>query len=64
MDHHLLGYSDRLQTNINEIQEEQASVNYILRIIRTFYSKYGIQGQNLALSKIPSNLLPKILVML
>ena len=64
LDNHLLGYSDRLQTNINEIQEEQASVNYILRIIRTFYSKYGIQGQNLALSKIPSNLLPKILVML
>ncbi|NES05471.1 MAG: tetratricopeptide repeat protein [Okeania sp. SIO2F4] len=66
LEHHLLAYSDRIQTNINEIQEEQASVNlnYILRIIRTFYSKYGIQGQNLALSKIPSNLLPKILVML
>ncbi|MGD1699274.1 hypothetical protein [Dapis sp. BLCC M229] len=66
LDYHLLAHSDRLQTNINEIQEEQASVNlnYIIRIIRTFYSKYGIQGQNLALSKIPSNLLPKILVML
>jgi len=64
LDRHLLAHSDRLQTNINEIQGEEASVNYILRIIRTFYSKYGIQGQNLALSKIPSNLLPKILVML
>lgn len=64
LDNHLLGYSDRLETNINEIQGKEASLNYILRIIRTFYSKYGIQGQNLALSKIPSNLLPKILVML
>ncbi|NEQ35330.1 MAG: tetratricopeptide repeat protein [Okeania sp. SIO3I5] len=64
LDHHLLAHSDRLHTNTNEIQGEEASVNYILRIIRTFYSKYGIQGQNLALSKIPSNLLPKILVML
>ena len=64
LDNHLLGYSDRLETNINEIQGKEASLNYILRIIRTFYNKYGIQGQNLALSKIPSNLLPKILVML
>ncbi|MDE5113935.1 MAG: tetratricopeptide repeat protein, partial [Trichodesmium sp. St15_bin1_1] len=61
LDNHLLGYSDRLETDINEIQGKEASLNYILRIIRTFYSKYGIQGQNLALSKIPSNLLPKIL---
>ncbi|MDE5096647.1 MAG: tetratricopeptide repeat protein [Trichodesmium sp. St11_bin5] len=64
LDHHLLGYGDQPQTNVNKMQEEQVSVNYILRIIRTFYNKYGIQGQNLALSKIPSNLLPKILVML
>ncbi len=64
LDHHLLAHSNRLQTNINEIQGEQASVDYILRIIRTLYSKYGIQGQNLALSKIPSNLLPQILSML
>ncbi|MEB3340869.1 tetratricopeptide repeat protein [Okeania sp.] len=64
LEHHLLAHNDRPQTNINEVQIEEASVNYILRIIRTFYSKFGIKGQNIALSKIPSDLLPKILVML
>ncbi|MGD1713850.1 tetratricopeptide repeat protein [Dapis sp. BLCC M172] len=64
LEHHLLGHSEIPETNMNEIQGEEASINYILRIIRIFYSKYGIEGQNLALSKIPSNLLPKILLML
>ncbi|NET73324.1 MAG: tetratricopeptide repeat protein, partial [Sphaerospermopsis sp. SIO1G2] len=39
----------------------QATFNHIIKIIRTFYSELGIQGQNLALSKVPSNLIPNIL---
>ncbi|MFM7371495.1 MAG: tetratricopeptide repeat protein [Sphaerospermopsis kisseleviana] len=35
--------------------------NHIVKIIRTFHNELGIQGQNLALSKVPGNLIPDIL---
>jgi len=39
----------------------QTTFNYVVKIIRAFHSELGIQGQNLALSKVPSHLLPQIL---
>jgi len=39
----------------------QTSLDYIIKTIRTFYQEQGISGQNLALSKIPGQLLPEIL---
>ncbi|MEH1839133.1 MAG: tetratricopeptide repeat protein [Nostoc sp.] len=39
----------------------QTTFNYIVKTIRAFHNELGIQGQNLALSKVPSQLLPKIL---
>jgi tetratricopeptide (TPR) repeat protein len=39
----------------------QTTFNHIVKVIRTFHNELGIQGQNLALSKIPGNLIPEIL---
>lgn len=39
----------------------QTSINYIVKAIRTFYQECGIAGQNLALSKVPGQMLPEIL---
>ncbi|MDK2409237.1 tetratricopeptide repeat protein [Aphanizomenon sp. PH219] len=39
----------------------QTTIGYIVNIIRTFHNELGIQGQNLALSKLPGQLLPDIL---
>jgi tetratricopeptide (TPR) repeat protein len=39
----------------------QTTINYIVKTIRAFHSELGIQGQNIALSKIPGQLLPEIL---
>ncbi|MDJ0555032.1 MAG: tetratricopeptide repeat protein [Microcoleaceae cyanobacterium MO_207.B10] len=63
LEHHLQAYLGR-QQNISDSEETEAAkvaLNYIVRTIRTFYSKYGLEGQNLAFSKIPSHLLGKIL---
>jgi tetratricopeptide (TPR) repeat protein len=35
--------------------------NHIVKVIRTFHNELGIQGQNLALSKVPGHLIPEIL---
>ncbi|NER08000.1 MAG: tetratricopeptide repeat protein, partial [Okeania sp. SIO3C4] len=64
LNYYLLAYTGWQQTNIDAVEEKETTVNYLVRTIRTFYNKYGIQGQNVALAKIPSNLLPKILTML
>lgn len=64
LDYHLLAYVGWQQSKIEQIELQETTVNYIVRIIRTFYDRYGIKGQNLAFSKIPSHLLPKILAML
>ncbi|BDI19813.1 hypothetical protein ANSO36C_56150 [Nostoc cf. commune SO-36] len=39
----------------------QTTFTYVVKTIRTFHNELGIQGQNLALSKVPSQLLPEIL---
>ncbi|MEH2348294.1 MAG: tetratricopeptide repeat protein [Nostoc sp.] len=39
----------------------QTTFTYVVKTIRAFHNELGIQGQNLALSKIPSQLLPEIL---
>ncbi|BAZ51422.1 hypothetical protein NIES4103_40710 [Nostoc sp. NIES-4103] len=39
----------------------QTTFTYIVKTIRAFHSELGIQGQNLALSKVPGQLLPEIL---
>ncbi|MGD1806192.1 tetratricopeptide repeat protein [Dapis sp. BLCC M126] len=64
LDYHLLAYIGLEKTNVDQVELPNITMNYIVRIIRSFYSKYGMKGQNLAFSKIPSHLLPKILVML
>jgi tetratricopeptide (TPR) repeat protein len=39
----------------------QTTFSYIVKVIRAFHNELGIQGQNLALSKVPGELLPDIL---
>lgn len=39
----------------------QTTFTYIVKTIRAFHNQLGIQGQNLALSKVPGHLLPEIL---
>lgn len=39
----------------------QTTLAYIIKTIREFHNELGIQGQNLALSKVPGSLLPEIL---
>ncbi|OKH38589.1 tetratricopeptide repeat protein [Calothrix sp. HK-06] len=39
----------------------QTTLSYIIKTIREFHNELGIQGQNLALSKVPGSLLPEIL---
>ena len=44
-----------------ETENYQTTIGYIISIIRVFHNELGIQGQNLALSKLPGQLLPDIL---
>jgi hypothetical protein len=39
----------------------QTTFAYVVKTIRAFHNELGIQGQNLALSKVPGQLLPEIL---
>ncbi|WP_138497289.1 tetratricopeptide repeat protein [Nostoc sp. PA-18-2419] len=39
----------------------QTTFGYMVKTIRAFHNELGIQGQNFALSKVPSQLLPEIL---
>ncbi|MBW4446840.1 MAG: tetratricopeptide repeat protein [Spirirestis rafaelensis WJT71-NPBG6] len=39
----------------------QITFNYVVKTVRAFHNELGIQGQNLALSKVPGQLLPEIL---
>jgi tetratricopeptide (TPR) repeat protein len=39
----------------------QTTLDYIIQATRAFHSEFGIQGQILALSKIPANLLPEVM---
>ncbi len=44
-----------------ESETHQSTITYIVKTIRGFHDELGIQGQNVALSKIPGQLLPEIL---
>jgi tetratricopeptide (TPR) repeat protein len=44
-----------------QTENYQITINHIIKIIRTFHNELGIQGQNLALSKLPGYLLADIL---
>ena len=44
-----------------ESETHQSTIGYIVKTIRGFHDELGIQGQNVALSKIPGQLLPEIL---
>jgi tetratricopeptide (TPR) repeat protein len=49
-------------TGINQESEaHQSTISYIVKTIRGFHDELGIQGQNVALSKVPGQLLPEIL---
>ncbi|MEB3337040.1 MAG: hypothetical protein VKJ46_06230 [Leptolyngbyaceae bacterium] len=39
----------------------QTAITYIVQTIRAFYNQCGLQGQNLALSMVPGELLPELL---
>jgi hypothetical protein len=55
--HHL----QALQSFNNHSEGYQTVLSYIVKTIRAFYQQCGLQGQNLALSQLPSYLLPEIL---
>ncbi|MBD2295731.1 tetratricopeptide repeat protein [Anabaena sphaerica FACHB-251] len=46
---------------VKNTEAYHATFSHIVKIIRTFHLELGIQGQNLALSKVPGNLIPEIL---
>jgi len=52
-----LGEAPKLTYN----DSRQIALTSIVKTIQAFYSECGLQGQNLALSKIPGDLLPEIL---
>ncbi|MDQ2098619.1 MAG: hypothetical protein QQW96_13335 [Tychonema bourrellyi B0820] len=60
-----LTYGDKLNlqdhANAQASDSRQTALSYIVKTIRAFYSECGLQGQNLALSKVPGDLLPEIL---
>ena len=60
-----LTYGDKLHlqvpVNSQAADSRQTALSYIVKTIRAFYSECGLPGQNLALSKVPGDLLPEIL---
>ena len=60
-----LTYGDKLHlqapANSQAADSRQTALSYIVKTIRAFYSECGLPGQNLALSKVPGDLLPEIL---
>ncbi len=39
----------------------QTALSYVVQTVRAFYNELGLQGQTLALSKVPGNLLPELM---
>jgi tetratricopeptide (TPR) repeat protein len=59
-----LTYGDKLNLQApanSQADSRQTALSYIVKTIRAFYSECGLPGQNLALSKVPGDLLPEIL---
>lgn len=50
-----------LQGYSNQPDGRMSTLSYVVKTIRAFYEQLGLQGQNLALSKVPGQLLPEIL---
>ena len=50
-----------LQGLSNQPEHRTNTFNYVIKTIKAFYQQLGLQGQNLALSKVPGYLLPEIL---
>ncbi|MGL5064672.1 MAG: hypothetical protein ACRC62_32215 [Microcoleus sp.] len=59
--HHTDKLSTRTPGNPQSSDSRQTALNGIVKTIRAFYSECGLQGQNLALSQVPGDLLPEIL---
>jgi tetratricopeptide (TPR) repeat protein len=57
LDNHLQALSGINQDSV----AHQSTITYIVKTIRGFHDELGIQGQNVALSKVPGQLLPEIL---
>ncbi len=57
LDNHLQALSGISQQS----EAHQTTLAYVVKTIRGFHSELGIQGQNVALSKVPAQLLPEIL---
>jgi tetratricopeptide (TPR) repeat protein len=57
LDHHL----QALNGLSKQPEAYQMTFAYIVKTIRAFHNELGIQGQNIALSKVPGHLLPEIL---
>ncbi|AFZ11142.1 hypothetical protein Cri9333_0142 [Crinalium epipsammum PCC 9333] len=50
-----------LQSLSDQPEHRTNSLNYVIKTIKAFYQQLGLQGQNMALSKVPGYLLPEIL---
>ncbi|MBD2501949.1 tetratricopeptide repeat protein [Anabaena azotica FACHB-119] len=63
--HHLEAALDNHLQALNGLSKQpeayQATFAYVVKTIKAFHNELGIQGQNLALSKVPGHLLPEIL---
>ena len=60
----LENYLQALNGFSKQTETYQKTINHIIKTIRTFHNELGIQGQNLALSKLPGYLLADILTKL
>jgi hypothetical protein len=57
----LENYLHALSGFARQTENYQITISYIISTIRAFHNELGIQGQNLALSKLPGQLLPDVL---
>jgi tetratricopeptide (TPR) repeat protein len=57
LDNHL----EALNGMIRQPEAYENTMSHIVKVVRAFHTEMGIQGQNLALSKLPGQLLPEIL---
>lgn len=57
LNHHLLA----LQGWAHQPNFYQTALGHVIQTVRTFYSEFGIQGQTLAMSRIPAQLLSEVM---
>jgi hypothetical protein len=57
LEHHL----QSLQGWVNQPNFYQTALGHVIQTMRTFYSEFGIQGQTLAMSRIPAHLLSEVM---